>query len=379
MVVFLWLPGIAVSINCPNCGNALCCRNPGQVHCAHCNRDIFPDSLFNQYLRASVPLDEEQLVIQDVSSLDADNQQVLQAGQLLQFNPTQIISNQNLGHLLSYLSQNYGFGWRRYQANHVFSSISLAQLLILRVPGLSQLGEVEQQLALWWLTGYWLLYMTPDTRAAARAFFFQAPADLHLNAAQQKIQLLQTWTANMAQLPDVISLFETQNQFGEDELTFSAAQPYLNNLGDNSLILTQASSGRGILVIIQQAGTYYIITPFNQLFSATSIARALEILSQIATAQTIQDKFLKTAEGVLKIFCLVAVLGGGSMLPVVVGFVLQGFSPAEVTIWYSACIVLVIVVTICKLFCPFWEPEEIDNDPLALPDKPEEPDELSGH
>lgn len=313
LVIFFCLPNIAVSINCPICNNTLRCPGPGQVYCDHCHQDIFPDDLFSQYLESGATVDEGLLISQDGSRLNRANEHIILEGELCWFNPTQIISNQGLCHLLSYLKQRYRFGLNLRYA--VFSSIALAQLLMLNVPELASLGEVEQQLALWWLTGYWLLYWSFVTRASAQEFLASAPDALHLNAAQHQIQSLQELTRNRLLLSDIMSLFWVRGHY-----VFSAAQSHLDRLGEGTPYLARMTLWDGMLIVIQRAGTYYIISPFNQLFTATSMDRALQIISQIAIAQFISKGFLLAVGETL----LISGIGLG--IGIVSGFPLFGVS-----------------------------------------------------
>lgn len=211
------------------------------------------------------------------TNLHANNQVMLYEAILNPFSPQMIISNQNLDHLISYLRHYY----RGISRSHhiVFSAITLAQLLLLNVPALSNLPPAEHEVALWWLVGYWILYMDQSTRSQAADFLSQAPGELQLNEAQSQIQNLHTPAAGILNLPDVISLF---NNHGDH--TFSTAQANLENVAITPYF-AQVTYPGGTIVVIQLAGTYYIITPYNHFFTTASMETVLTILSQIARAQ----------------------------------------------------------------------------------------------
>ena len=338
MVVFLLLPNIVFSINCPNCNDPLCCLQPRQVYCNYCGQNLFPNDLFDHYRRGRA-ISEQELVIGQVGThLELANQLMLYSVDLSPLSPIRIISNQNLDHLLSYLRLHYP--WLVRNPNIIFSSIVLAQLLILNVPALSRLESAEQQVALWWLIGYWLLYASYGSPAYAENFLSQAPESLQLDVAQNQIQSLQGTIDRIPELPDIISLFHARDQPG-NQYTLSAALSQLNSMGSDPY-LAQVTYRWGIIAILRLAGVYYIITPYNVLFSTASVTTALEILSQIATSQFLPGRILTAAAVTTVVSGLGVGIGAVIGLPILGLSLLGGATPGQALTIYGVWIMMTI-------------------------------------
>ena len=349
IVVVLLVPSIAFSINCPVCMNQLTCGPLRQPYCNYCEHDIFPSNLLGP--RRIISLHEggqlfyettPVVVGHDGDNLDATSQTVLNSASLHSFHPEIIISNQNLNHLLSYLNCHYR-GLRK-TPRIVFSSIALAQLLMLDVPVLSQLEPAEHQIALWWLTGYWLLYMSPDTRIQAQVFLAEAPSELQLNIAQAQVISMQVYAMDMPPLPELISLFHVQNQ-PDNQYAFSAAMEYLTNLGENIPYLAQVNYPEGIIAVIHRAGVYHIITPYNRLISTTSIKAALQALRQIVTAKWLPSRIINAIKQTVFWSVVGAVVGGITGLYIAGAGLLNGAEAEHVLSAYFAWLGGVIYLT----------------------------------
>lgn len=261
------------------------------------------------------------------TNLDANNQLMLHEASLNPFAPQMIISNENLDHLISYLRHHYAGISRSHYI--IFSAVALAQMLMLNVPALAHLSPAEHEIALWWLVGYWILYMDPSTRSQAQAFLSQAPADLQITEAQTQIQNLQAQAIGVLNLPEVISLF---NHNGDH--SFLTAQSNLINVATTPYF-AQVTYPGGILVVIQVNNTYYIITPYNHLFTTTSLEKALTILSLIARAQWLPRRVMAAAIETSFWTGVGATVGAVTGLPFVALGIISGTDPRVVITTYG--------------------------------------------
>lgn len=328
----LIIPNITFSYcpHCENSGSLMLCPS-GQVHCSQCGQDIFPNRLF--YSRRKVwTIGGDALVIGQLgTNLHTTNQLMLHTAGLNSFNPTMIISNENLNRLLSYMRHFYH---GVFQSPHiVFSAISLAQLLMLNVPALSQFQPAEYQIALWWLVAYWILYMSPHVCSQAQGFLAQAPVSLQLNAAQEQITNLQNQINSISGLPELTSLFNNGSLY-----TLSAAQARLSGMEEGTphiFWLFRATFPGGILIVIQRQGSYYVITPYNHYFRVTSMTCLLRMLSQIASVQWVQRGIMTGITGTGFWSGLGSTVGAVTGIPFVTLALLGGTDPKAVMSAYA--------------------------------------------
>ena len=245
IAVILLAPNIAFSFNCPFCSGSKAGYRDEQVYCQGCEVRISPDNLFQQNGRQFVAGEAMEVMKGGYSGpYDRDNRIAPFLAGWNQFSPMTIISAQDLNCIMLFLHQQYPGFDRDLELTVVNSAISLAQLLIFSVPALSQLDRAEQKIALWWLTGYWLLRLS-SVRQHARNFLAGTPAFLQDNAVQQQIGNIQGSAESLGTLPDVLKLFYSEASL-EQPLTFSTGQSFLSTLTDNTPYIAQAvASGLG--------------------------------------------------------------------------------------------------------------------------------------
>lgn len=351
----------AFAFLCPHCQqDSLNCQN-GNIVCSGCNSQLFPEQLLPSDGQRPLLRDSS---IPDATSLDATNQLMCHNFDLTipGVVPFYILSPQQVAHLVAYVRSL--FQDVSTSPHFLFTSITMAQVLVLSTPALENLSTVGQIQAIWWLAVYWLLYQNRGTQAVAHMYLDTAPDELNLSSALQNINGLQGTVQNQLNLQNLTSLFESNNT-----LLVSNALAALSNLAStNSHLAYQANYPGGIIVVMHTNGLYYILTPYNRYYLVNNARTAARILARIAQTQHPLGRAGATALQLGMLATLGTILGVITGAPLVPLALIGGVSPADVIGAYSLWITIVsagfTAERIGTVFAPAITDDlsELDND-----------------